>query len=326
VNHAVVTDDPRSSDETVAVPSAAAAASRSLRATIASFWLDKLFRTVRFAPWLARIMRPIAVGGTCMCSRLVRHATNANARRIFGPDVSQSRTRGYRRGVMANFYDFVCDAGRCLDLSREQLIGQIDSIEGRQNYEAARALRKGAILATAHMGSFEAGAAALLSRERAMHVVFKRDATRFEQVRSSLREKLGVIEAPVDDGWAMWLRLREALNRDEVVMMQADRVMPGQKGSVVSLLFGHVELPTGPIRLALASGAPIVPVFAIRTRRGKISIHIEPHIVVEPSDDVPHPALIRFASVLERFVREYPEQWLLLHRAFCEDCEDAASS
>jgi lauroyl/myristoyl acyltransferase len=117
------------------------------------------------------------------------------------------------------------------------------------------------------------------------------------------------------------------LNRDEVVMMQADRVMPGQKGSTAPLLFGHIVLPTGPIKLALASGgSPVVPVFAIRTHEGKIRIHIEPHIDVDPSDHDPHPALIRFASVLEKYVGEYPEQWLLFHRAFCEDCEDAASS
>ena len=52
---------------------------------------------------------------------------------------------------------------------------------------------------------------------------------------------------------------------------------------------------------------------------GRIRIHIEPHIVVEPSEHEPHPALVRFAAVLEKYVREYPGQWLLFHRAFCED-------
>jgi KDO2-lipid IV(A) lauroyltransferase len=220
---------------------------------------------------------------------------------------------------MGNFYDFVCDVGRSLHLTQGELVARIDSIEGDEHYRAARALKKGAIIATAHMGSFEAGAAALLRREIAMHVVFKRDATRFEQVRSALRERLGVIEAPVDDGWTMWLRLREALARDEVVMMQADRVMPGQKGSTVSFLFGHLALPTGPLKLALASGAPIVPVFATRAPGGKICIHVEPHIEIKPSDQDPHPALAKFAGVLEKYAREYPEQWLLFHRAFCED-------
>jgi phosphatidylinositol dimannoside acyltransferase len=317
VNHAVATDVP----PTANAPASSSPPAKSVREKIASFWLDAMFRAVRSAPWLPKLARPLVVRGTCACSRAIRDATDANARRIFGPDVSPRRVRLYRRGVMANFYDFVCDVGRGVGLSREQLAAQIESAHGRENYDAARALKKGAILVTAHMGSFEGGAAGLLSRETAMHVVFKRDVTRFEQVRSSLRCQLGVIEAPVDDGWTMWLRLREALGRDEVVMMQADRVMPGQKGSKVPLLFGHVMLPNGPVKLALASGAPIVPVFAIRSGAGggKIRIHVEPHIMAEPSDQEPHPALMQFASVLERYLRDYPEQWLLFHRAFCED-------
>jgi KDO2-lipid IV(A) lauroyltransferase len=177
-------------------------------------------------------------------------------------------------------------------------------------------LKKGAIIATAHMGSFEAGAAAIVDREQAVHVVFKRDDTRFEHVRTSLREKLGVSEAPVDEGWPLWLRLREALMRDEVVMVQADRVMPGQKGARVPFLHGHLLLPTGPIKLAIASGAPIIPVFAVRTPEHKIRIHVEPAVIVT---DNPDASLLELARVLEKYVSAYPEQWLLFHRGFCED-------
>ena len=300
-------------------PEAAPRERRSVRAAAAEFWLDLLFRTVAASPLLSKLIKPPAVAVAWRCSRAIRAAAAANARRIFGPDVAPARKAIYGRGAVSNFYDFVCDVGRARRMTREQLVGQIESIEGIDCYAAARALGKGAIIATAHMGSFEAGAAALLEREKAMHVVFKRDATRFEQIRSALRRKLGVTEAPVDDGWSMWLQLRDALVRDEVVMLQADRVMTGQKGSRVPFLHGHVLLPTGPIKLAVASGAPIVPIFAIRSESGRIRIHIEPHIVVEPSDLQPHPALLRLARTLEAYVRAYPEQWLLFHPAFCED-------
>jgi KDO2-lipid IV(A) lauroyltransferase len=292
----------------------------SLRAAAANFWLDAMFRTAAVAPALPRIIKPLAVAITLRASRAVRSATAANARRIYGPDVSPAQVRAYARGVLSNFYDFVCDVGRSAGLTREQLVAQIESVQGTDHYAAARALGKGAIIATAHMGSFEAGAAALLDRERALHVVFKRDATRFEQLRGALRRNLGVIEAPVDDGWTLWLRLREALGRDAVVMVQADRVMPGQKGCRVPFLHGHLMLPTGPIKLALASGAPIVPIFALRTADRRIRIHIEPHIIVsEPAQADPHPALLQLAATLQRYVRSYPQQWLLLHPAFCED-------
>jgi KDO2-lipid IV(A) lauroyltransferase len=290
----------------------------SLRQRVAAFWLDALFRAAG-SPAITRAFRPIVLAAAPRISRRIRHSTAANARRIFGPDLTPARQREFTRGVVASFYDFVCDVGQTTHLTRDQLIAQIESVQGKANYQAACATGKGIIVATAHMGSFEAGAAALLDRGQKIHVVFKRDPTRFEQVRSSLRNRLGIIEGAVDDGWTLWLRLREALQRGEVVMLQADRVMPGQKGAKVPFLHGHLLLPMSPVKLALASGAPIVPIFAIRMSDGRIRIRIESPITVDPSDDEIHPALLRFAGVLEKYVRAYPEQWLLLEPAFCED-------
>ena len=293
------------------------------RRRAANFWLDLLFRCAG-RPAITRAFKPLVVGLGFCCSRQMRSSTAANARNIFGPPVTRAESRAFGRRVLGNFYDFVCDVGRSLHLSREQLAASIDGVDGHEHFLAARALRRGAILATAHMGSFEAGAVALLEHEPRIHVVFKRDPSRFEQVRCALRKKLGILEAPVDEGWGLWMRLRDALNRDEVVMVQADRVMPGQKGVEVPFLHGRVALPSGPVKLALASGAPIVPVFAVRTRGNKIRIFVEPSILVEPSDASPHPAMIQLARAIEKYVRAYPDQWLMFHPAFCTDECDAA--
>jgi KDO2-lipid IV(A) lauroyltransferase len=292
----------------------------SIRRGSAAFLLNLLFRLAHRAPALTRLLRPLVARGTWRFSPAIRAAVAANARWIFGPQTPSAQLRTFGRGVVASFYDFVCDVGRSLQLSREQLAAQIESVHGHEHYVAARSMGKGAIIATAHMGSFEAGAAALLKYERAMHVVFRRDPSRFEQVRCELRQKLGVTEAPIDDGWGVWMQLRDALLRDEVVMIQADRVMPGQKGSRVRFLHGHLLLPTGPVKLSLASGgAPIIPVFALRLPDGRIRIHVEPAISVAPSDESPHPALLQFARILEQYVQAFPQQWLLLHSAFCEE-------
>jgi KDO2-lipid IV(A) lauroyltransferase len=176
------------------------------------------------------------------------------------------------------------------------------------------------------MGSFEAGIAALLKNEpKPVHVVFKRDARgRFEEIRRSLRQRLGVHEAAIDDGWSIWVGLRDALTRDEVVVMQGDRVMPGQKGQAVPFLHGHLLMPNGPIKLAIASGAPLIPIFSVRTPDGRIAIRIEDAIHVDPAAEPVrgvHPALLQLTTVIERYIRQYPEQWLLLQPAFCEDAD-----
>jgi KDO2-lipid IV(A) lauroyltransferase len=112
------------------------------------------------------------------------------------------------------------------------------------------------------------------------------------------------------------MTLRDALRANEVVAIQGDRVMPGQKGRRMPFLGGHLMLPTGPVKLAMASGAPIIPVFSVRTPRGGVRLFIEEAITVDQDVDE---ALARVAAVIAKYVSAYPEQWLVLHRAFDED-------
>jgi KDO2-lipid IV(A) lauroyltransferase len=199
------------------------------------------------------------------------------------------------------------------------MLERIESIEGHENYQTARAAHKGAIVVTAHLGSFEVGIAALLEHEKNIHVVFRRDAYGlFERTRSDLRRQLGVNEVCVDDGLGTWIELRDALTSDHVVLVQGDRVMPGQKGTRMPFMGGHMVLPTGPVKLALVSGAPIVPIFSIRTPNGKIRLFVKEPIWVQNPDQIDE-AIARLAEILAAYLRRYPDQWLMIHRAWCED-------
>jgi KDO2-lipid IV(A) lauroyltransferase len=201
---------------------------------------------------------------------------------------------------------------------------RIADIEGVEAYHEARSLGRGAILVSAHLGSFEIGLAALHKHEPRVHVVFQRDRERseFERLRTSHRQRLGIMEAPIDDGLAMWMRLRDALGHNEVVLMHGDRVMPGQKGERIKFLGRYALLPTGPLRLALASGAPIVPLFAPCDPDGRIRILLETPIVVDPQaalHDGIHPAMRELTATMERIIRRYPNQWFMVHSPWCED-------
>ena len=254
-------------------------------------------------------------------SAKVRTNTQLNARRILGDSASPRDRTLYGQRVVASFYDFVYDVGLSQRVTRRQLEARISSVEGIEHYFAARALKRGAIVVTAHMGSFEVGMAALLAEEKVgrVHVVFKQDDVGgFESMRTALRQRLGVLEAPLDEGWTIWMRLRDALNADDVVLLQGDRCMPGQKGTSVRLLGGHVQLPTGPVKLAMATDAPIVPIYSLRNRDGSVRIIIDEPIHVTLGDDI-EPPLRKIAASIERQLRAHPEQWLMLEKVFDED-------
>jgi KDO2-lipid IV(A) lauroyltransferase len=290
------------------------------RAAAASFWLGVLFHLTAAAPALVCAVRPVFVRLAFFFSRKIRQSTDANARRILGEGATAKQRREFGIGVVTSFYDFVCDIGRSLRQTREELSSRIESAEGESAYHAVRAAGNGAILLTAHMGSFEVGLVALAAHEKRIHVVFKRDQVgSFEKLRTQLRRQLNVAEAPIDDGYAVWVGLRSALMNNEVVAIQGDRVMPGQKGVSVLLLGGHVQLPTGPFKLALASGSPVIPIFSIRSKKGGIRIFLEKAIVVSNEIDGIERAVGEFAVVLARYIAQYPDQWLVLNKAFCED-------
>jgi KDO2-lipid IV(A) lauroyltransferase len=286
-----------------------------------AFWLERLFWCAEHAPFALRLLHRFAGPAAVRFSKETRHGTLANAARILGSDSTAAERRTLARKVVGQFVLFCHDVGRAMSMSADELYGRIERIEGHQHYDAARKQKRGAIVVTAHMGSFEVGMAALRRQDARIHVVFRRDLFgRFERMRSALRAKLGVIEAPVDDGWTIWMRLRDALLNDEVVVLQGDRVMPGQKGQRVSVLGADMLLPSGPAKLALASGAPILPVFCVRLPSGRIRLCVEPAIdVVQPADV--NRAMEKLAAVLGKYIRAQGQQWLMLQPAWCEDAK-----
>lgn len=77
--------------------------------------------------------------------------------------------------------------------------------------------------------------------------------------------------------------------------------------------FGPVQLSTGPMHLAAAGGAPLIPVFAIRDGAGAFVVTLDAPLLVEARADREkrkHDIAARYAGRLEPWVRRYPGQWL----------------
>ena len=253
----------------------------------------------------------------------VRRSTRLNAHRIFGRKLTISEQKLFTRNVVRSFFLMVIDMARAARIADNSTLADrlVSQTHGEPEYAAIRRSGRGAVLVSAHFGSFEAGLAALRRVEPLVHVVFKRDQSAyFERLRARLRRSLGVREAPIDDGLSTWLSLRDALLRGEVVVLHGDRAVPGQRSTPVPFLNGTLLIPTGPVKLARLTGCPIVPVFAIRREDGHHDIYLAPPI--EPGDASsvgPDHAVVALAKAIESVVREHPHQWLVLDAAFEED-------
>ena len=77
-------------------------------------------------------------------------------------------------------------------------------------------------------------------------------------------------------------------------------------------------LPTGPVRLALACGAAIIPTYCTSTPHG---LHVEmdtpiqcPQHVLRGREVVGHPSQLALIRSMEHAIRATPDQWLAFWR------------
>ncbi len=171
----------------------------------------------------------------------------------------------------------------------------------------------GAILLTAHMGSYDLGAH-ILSETSGRHVVIVRAPEIDPQTRDfeSLHQADGVqIEFNVNAG-DLALQLLQSIRDGGIVAIQGDRVTPGISDMPATLFGRSARVPAGPFALATAAAAPIHPVFVVRRGRRRYRIVACPPIVVRRTrarDEAFAEALCEWTHDLESVIGQWWFQW-----------------
>lgn len=274
------------------------------------------FGAIRAMPWAAPAICDGVARGMHRLSAGTCRTLAENARLALGPDATEERVAEVVLGMLRGMQRSIAEVLLSQRFSVEQLARRVKRYWGEDGYQVARRRGRGMVIVSAHMGAFEPSLAWLRRFESRVHVLFHRDPMpSFERARRRLRETLGVIEHPVAEGVQAWAALREALLADEVVILHGDRTMPFQRGHRTRFLGADdALLPTGPARLALACGAPIVPTFCYRGEEGLEIEMMDPIEHGEESlraDEVArHPSQLALVAAIERAIRSHPEQWL----------------
>lgn len=172
---------------------------------------------------------------------------------------------------------------------------------------------KGMIIATAHTGGWQVAGLQLQSLLGAdMMVVMgpERDP-RAQALSDAVRARAGVRVAHLGEDPLGVLALLGHLRRGGIVAMQMDRLPQGMRGRKSELFGEPFSVPEGPLRLAAASGAPIVPVFTRRLGYMAYEVQVAPAVRLPRR---PAPADLDAAAravlqAMEIFVRENPTQW-----------------
>jgi KDO2-lipid IV(A) lauroyltransferase len=249
--------------------------------------------------------------GLAFAAALPRHrrAVEKNLRLALGP---RDRVRELRdvAATFANYASSLTDAFVAASARDEPLVVRC---RDEKAIEDAVAAGSGMIIATAHTGGWQLAGLRLQSLHgREMMVVMRAERDpRAQALSDAARARAGMRVAHLGEDPLAVLGLLGHLRKGGVVAMQMDRLPQGMRGRK-SELFGEPFLvPEGPLRLAAASGAPIVPVFTRRLGYMEYEVHVAPPVRLPRR---PTPADLDAAAravlhAMEIFVRENPTQW-----------------
>jgi KDO2-lipid IV(A) lauroyltransferase len=188
----------------------------------------------------------------------------------------------------------------------------VEGVTGYSHIVEGRLRGKGVVLLTAHLGNWEVGGLMLARMRQPIHVVLVPDIfPGVERERRRLHEACGVVEIRVDRTFVPTLAVLRVLSQNGIVAMQGDRDFDNS-GVAVPFFGREAYFPRGPLRVAMASGATVLPAFIVRMPGGGYRAIVEEPLLVESGGDRDASLrrnLERYVAILERYVKEYPDQW-----------------
>jgi Kdo2-lipid IVA lauroyltransferase/acyltransferase len=247
-------------------------------------------------------------------ARRQRRAGLKNLRMAF-PEMDENRREAVLRGCFANLARLLVEFTHFPDLNKAN-ISEFVVHDGLENYLEGVNRGRGVIFMTAHFGAWELSSFAhALYGYPLKFIVRPIDNPRVERLISNYRTLSGNV--PVQRRSAARDVLK-ALRENEAVGILFDQNTTRSEG-VFAEFFGIPAATTPSIALfALRTGAAVVPGFLIwDAALKKHRLRLDPPVEILNTGNLDQDVVEntkRFNRILEGYIREYPDQWLWIHR------------
>jgi len=197
-----------------------------------------------------------------------------------------------------------------------QNVSDVVIYDGYENFEQASERGKGVLFLTGHLGGWELSAFAHALYGHPLRFIMRPlDNPYLDRMVRHYRTLHGNTAIDKDDPVRELLRaMREGAT---VGILMDTNVMPPQ--AVFVDFFGiPAGTASGLARIALRTDAAVVPGFTVwDPALGKYRLRFDPAVPLVRTGDTAADVLAntqQFSKVIERFVRQYPVQWLWVHR------------
>lgn len=252
-----------------------------------------------------------------------REGVRSNLRTVLGKDADETQVRRLTRRTFRSFGRYLCEffgAAGCDQAFFDRNV----RVVGRENLDAALAKGRGLLFVSGHYSNWELGAF-VVGRlgYRILIVAQIHSDPRVNDLFVRARAVHGVEVAPTANGARSALR---ALRDNRPVAILGDRSTGGPTVDV-TLCGQTTGFPQGPWRLALDTGAPLLPTFMRREADGSYTLRIGAPLKwpERGTREEQMAALAQaFAEALEARLREDPTQWAAFYPVWTCDRREAS--
>jgi len=268
-------------------------------------------------PRLPRLLHPPVAAATALIFFLIlkreRRAVIGNLRRVSGKRGLALQWKVYK--VFYSFCDLMVSYCFVPQATHSQLLGMlVDAQDGGARLKQYLAAGNGLIVWTAHLGNWEF-ASRLLSMYGRVNVARVVEDKPAEITLRNLMASERLKTVDLKGGVQATIELLQALRGNEIVAMQGDRVY--QRHTLDVPFFSQpTSFPLGPFLLSQVSGAPVLPVFAVR--RGWLRYQVlmgdlipAPSRVTRGDGDAGlYEAMCQAVGFLEKTLTTHYDQWM----------------
>lgn len=194
-------------------------------------------------------------------------------------------------------------------------VEQLIRYDGLEHFEQASAKGNGVLVLTGHLGAWELSSFFHSLMGHPMGMVIRRlDNPLVDAYVNAIRCQHGNRVLHKDD-FARGLISEMKAGRTVGILMDTNMTPP--QGTFVPFFGVAACTGSGLARIARKTGAAVLPGFLLEEPGGRYRLHFGKELEVENTDDGERDAVAntaRFTAVLEEYIRQYPGQWLWMHR------------
>jgi KDO2-lipid IV(A) lauroyltransferase len=234
--------------------------------------------------------------------------------RVACPEISE---RELKHTTWLNFRNHAKAYADLMMLPRTRIsdLRPLLQVKGMENLEAARALGKGVMAVSCHMGSYEVVSAIWAATLSPVSFFAEELEPRalFEWYRET-RARLGISVLSLTVAGIR--KVTQALHEKEMVITAIDRDIIGT-GHLMPFFGRPAPIPLGTASIALRFGTPLLPVCVYRLPDDTFMAEAAPYVIAENTGDRKADEIRVTQQLLqhiEGFIRRHPEQWHVPHR------------